>query len=60
MFFRENTKYSFLFTLNLCVQVEAKTMVMEGDPKDVICQAAEQVNADLLVVGSRGLSMLRR
>ncbi|XP_020266522.1 universal stress protein A-like protein [Asparagus officinalis] len=48
--------------VQLCKErlVEPETMLLEGDPKDVICQAAEEMHADLLVVGSRGLSMLRR
>ncbi|KAK1296288.1 Universal stress protein A-like protein [Acorus calamus] len=40
--------------------VKAETLVLEGDPKEVICQAVEQVNADLLVVGSRGLGKIKR
>lgn len=35
-------------------------MVLEGNTKDVICQAAEQVDADLLVVGSQGWSNLKK
>ncbi|CAA7395135.1 unnamed protein product [Spirodela intermedia] len=40
--------------------VKVKTMVMEGDPKEMICQAVEQVHPDLLLVGSRGLGKLKR
>ena len=40
--------------------MEAQTLIVEGDAKDVICQAADEVHADLLVVGSRGLSTLKR
>jgi len=42
------------------VQVKAETLVLDGDPKDMICHAAEQMHADLLVVGSRGLGMIKR
>ena len=30
----------------------------QGDPKDTVCQVAEEENADLIVMGSRGLSRL--
>ncbi|XP_009393020.2 uncharacterized protein LOC103978813 [Musa acuminata AAA Group] len=40
--------------------VEAEAVVVIGDPKETICQAAEQMQTDLLVVGSRGLSKIRR
>ncbi|KAK9906052.1 hypothetical protein M0R45_000097 [Rubus argutus] len=40
--------------------VHAETLTMTGDPKDVICQATEQMHVDLLVVGSRGLGMVKR
>ncbi|KAK9921560.1 hypothetical protein M0R45_030065 [Rubus argutus] len=40
--------------------VQAETLTMTGDPKDVICQATEQMHVDLLVVGSRGLGMVKR
>jgi len=35
-------------------------MILEGDPKEMICQAVEQTHVDLLVVGSRGLGMIKR
>ncbi|KAL3830166.1 hypothetical protein ACJIZ3_018968 [Penstemon smallii] len=40
--------------------VKAKTLVLEGDPKDKICQTVEEMNIDLLVVGSRGLGQIKR
>ncbi|RRT53860.1 hypothetical protein BHE74_00016518 [Ensete ventricosum] len=40
--------------------VEAEAVIVTGDPKETICQAAEQMQTDLLVVGSRGLSKIRR
>ncbi|KAJ8493091.1 hypothetical protein OPV22_014812 [Ensete ventricosum] len=40
--------------------VEAEAVIVIGDPKETICQAAEQMQTDLLVVGSRGLSKIRR
>jgi nucleotide-binding universal stress UspA family protein len=40
--------------------VNAFTAIVEGDPKDAICEASEELHADLLVVGSRGLGMVKR
>ncbi|XP_059427975.1 uncharacterized protein LOC132161798 [Corylus avellana] len=40
--------------------VKAETLILNGEPKDMICQAAEQMKVDLLVVGSRGLGTLKR
>ncbi|CAK7342173.1 unnamed protein product [Dovyalis caffra] len=40
--------------------IKAETLVLEGDPKDKICQATEQMQVDLLVVGSRGLGKIKR
>ncbi len=38
----------------------AKTNVRlkQGDPKDTVCQVAQEENADLIIMGSRGLSRL--
>ncbi|KAL0714733.1 hypothetical protein Bca4012_021712 [Brassica carinata] len=44
--------------LRTCVKTE--TMILDGDPKEMICQAVEQTHTDLLVVGSRGLGMIKR
>ena len=40
--------------------VEVETDAREGDPADVIIQAAEELGAELIVVGSRGLTGLER
>ncbi|KAK9289741.1 hypothetical protein L1049_007900 [Liquidambar formosana] len=40
--------------------VKAEALILDGDPKEVICEAAEQMHIDLLVVGSRGLGMIKR
>ncbi|XP_042387736.1 universal stress protein A-like protein [Zingiber officinale] len=40
--------------------VKTETVIAEGDPKETICQVAEQMDVDLLVVGSRGLSKIKR
>lgn len=51
---------SVLLLITRVVQVKAETLVLTGDPKDMICQAAEQMHMDLLVVGSRGLGKIKR
>jgi nucleotide-binding universal stress UspA family protein len=35
--------------------VQAVSEAREGDPADVLCEIAEQHNADVLVVGNRGM-----
>jgi nucleotide-binding universal stress UspA family protein len=40
--------------------VEVDTHAREGDPAHVIIQAAEELSAELIVVGSRGLTGLER
>jgi nucleotide-binding universal stress UspA family protein len=40
--------------------VEVETHAREGDPADVIIRVAEEVGAELIVVGSRGLTGLER
>lgn len=33
-------------------------LLREGDPKDVVCKVAEEIDADLIIMGSRGLQRL--
>jgi len=33
-------------------------MLRQGDPKDTVCHVAEEINADLIIMGSRGLKRL--
>jgi nucleotide-binding universal stress UspA family protein len=40
--------------------VRVETCVEKGDPRDVICGAAEKAGADMLVMGSRGNGFLQR
>ena len=40
--------------------VEAHTHVREGDPADSILDVAEEVNADLVLVGNKGMTGARR
>lgn len=37
-----------------------KTQVVVGDPKEKICEAVENLHADLLVLGSRAFGPLKR
>lgn len=34
------------------------TLLREGDPKDTVCRVAEEVDTDLIIMGSRGLKRL--
>ncbi|XP_021776008.1 universal stress protein A-like protein [Chenopodium quinoa] len=42
------------------MKIKAEALTMRGEPKEVLCQVAEQKQVDLLVVGSRGLGVLKR
>jgi nucleotide-binding universal stress UspA family protein len=35
---------------------QIKTILRSGDPKDVVCNVAEEIKASLLIMGSRGLN----
>lgn len=41
--------------LALGPEYEVKTSLRTGDPKDVVCLVADEINASLLLMGSRGL-----
>jgi nucleotide-binding universal stress UspA family protein len=34
------------------------TILRQGEPKDIVCQVAEEIDADLILMGSRGLKRL--
>jgi nucleotide-binding universal stress UspA family protein len=34
--------------------------IVEGDPKDAICEASEELHADLLVMCGPGVGMIKR
>ncbi|XP_027364286.1 uncharacterized protein LOC113871391 [Abrus precatorius] len=40
--------------------VKAESIILNGDPREMICEAAEQMQVNLLVMGSRGLGTLKR
>ena len=37
---------------------KVSTMLKQGDPKGTVCKCAEEINADLILMGSRGLKRL--
>ncbi|XP_054794579.1 universal stress protein PHOS34-like [Prosopis cineraria] len=41
-------------------QVKVETKVENGDPRDVICEAAEKLGVDVLVMGSHGYGVIKR
>jgi nucleotide-binding universal stress UspA family protein len=42
------------------VQVDAETIIEVGDPKETICEAAEKLNVDLLILGSHSRGPIQR
>jgi nucleotide-binding universal stress UspA family protein len=38
---------------------QVSSILRQGDPKDVVCQVADEMAADLIVMGSRGLKRLQ-
>ncbi|EEC76183.1 hypothetical protein OsI_13519 [Oryza sativa Indica Group] len=42
------------------LDVSATGAIVEGDAKEAICQAVEEMHADMLVLGSRGLGKIKR
>ncbi|MEO1519732.1 MAG: universal stress protein, partial [Cyanobacteria bacterium J06633_2] len=38
---------------------KSNAMLREGDPKTIVCQVADEIDADLIVMGSRGLKRLQ-
>jgi nucleotide-binding universal stress UspA family protein len=38
---------------------QVSSILRQGDPKDVVCQVADEMGADLIIMGSRGLKRLQ-
>ncbi|CAA7016169.1 unnamed protein product [Microthlaspi erraticum] len=59
---KETSAALLVRALQMCraKQIRVETKVLEGDAKDMICQAVEQMHVDLLIVGSRGLGKIKR
>lgn len=49
---------SAIETVNLELN-KATAILRQGDPKDVVCQVADEIDADLIIMGSRGLKRLQ-
>ncbi|MFN6567828.1 universal stress protein [Dendronalium sp. ChiSLP03b] len=45
-------------TLNLDPS-QVSSILRQGEPKDVVCQVADEIDADLIIMGSRGLKRLQ-
>lgn len=45
-------------TLNLDSS-RVTAMLREGDPKDIVCRVADEIDADLIIMGSRGLKRIQ-
>ncbi|ATS18423.1 universal stress protein [Synechococcus sp. PCC 6717] len=45
--------------LHLDPVISVNTLLREGDPKDTVLQVADEINADLIIMGSRGLKRLQ-
>ena len=49
-----------MFGCGCGAQIKVETKVEHGDPRDVICQVAEKLNVDLVVMGSHGYGLIKR
>lgn len=38
---------------------QVSSILRQGDPKDVVCKVADEIDADLIIMGSRGLKRLQ-
>lgn len=45
--------------LHLDPVISVNTLLREGDPKDTVLRVADEINADLIIMGSRGLKRLQ-
>ncbi|XP_072992310.1 uncharacterized protein [Typha latifolia] len=58
----ENSRNVLNKALHICQEkgIRAESIIVDGDPKDMICQTAEQMHVDLLIIGNRGLGTIKR
>lgn len=42
------------------MEIKAKTLVLEGHPADTIVKVAENEKVDLIVIGTRGMSFMKK
>ncbi|XP_060191169.1 universal stress protein PHOS34-like [Lycium barbarum] len=40
--------------------INAESLILEGDPKNLLCEATAKMNVDLLAIASRGLGQIKR
>ncbi|GMI79377.1 hypothetical protein like AT3G62550 [Hibiscus trionum] len=41
-------------------EVKVEVKIESGDPRDVICEFADKINADMLVMGTHGYGLIKR
>ncbi|MBE9224854.1 universal stress protein [Phormidium sp. LEGE 05292] len=58
----QQAKSTIQWAENLCHQkgVTFKSRLEFGEPKDIICDVAQQENSDLIVIGSHGYGVIER
>jgi len=39
-------------------EIKVESKIISGEPKDIVCQMAQSIDADLIILGSRGLGRL--
>lgn len=56
----EGGKFLAAAIQNLQLDPNRVTAILrQGEPKDVVCQVADEIDADLIIMGSRGLKRLQ-
>lgn len=54
------SSYKFFLLYMSWLQVSALVEVVEGDARNVLCEAVEKHHADMLVVGNHGYGAIKR
>ncbi|XP_021984620.1 universal stress protein A-like protein [Helianthus annuus] len=59
---QQNAEQLLSRAFQLCkeTKVKSETLILQGNPKEMICQAVVEMHFDLLVLGSRGLGAIKR